>query len=279
MRFPIHGKSLLAALSALGLIAFGGVSLLRAQRQPAREIIRIGPDRAWLGIEMEEVTAENMASHKLADETGVIVRSVEKGSPAETARLQEGDVILEYAGIPVLSIAALTRLVQETPIHRTVKLAVSREGRKIDLNVKVGERDADRFGLMTQEPLRRQFDVLRPGERSFQFVLPRRDSPFYEWFPRTRPQLGVTVETLTEQMASFLGVPGKKGLLITSVTESSPAATALRAGDVIVSVDGTAMVNPSDLTQLMARKEPGGKLDLKIIRDKKEASVSIELPK
>jgi len=266
-------------LSALGLIAFGGVSLLRAQRQPAREIIRISPDRAWLGIEMEEVTAENMASHKLADETGVIVRSVEKGSPAETAKLQAGDVILEYAGIPVFSIAALTRLVQETPIPRTVKLAVSREGRKIDLNVKVGERVGDRLGWVTPAPLRRQFDAFRPGERNFQFVLPSRDSLFYEWFPRTRAQLGVTVETLTEQMASFLGVPGKKGLLITSVTESSPAATALRAGDVIVSVDGTAMVNPSDLTQLMARKEPGAKLDLKIIREKKETSVSIELPK
>ena len=86
----------------------------------------------------------------------------------------------------------------------------------------------------------------------------------------SRPQLGVTAQALTDQLAEFLGVPGKKGILISSVTAGSPAASVLRAGDVIISIDGKTATDPSDLSQAVAGKEPGSKVDLKVIRDKKE---------
>ena len=73
---------------------------------------------SYLGIRMEDVTSDNMASYKLDAERGVIVRSVDKGSPAEEASLREKDVILEYDGIPVISSTQLKRLVQETPPGR-----------------------------------------------------------------------------------------------------------------------------------------------------------------
>ena len=128
----------------LFLIGFGSASWLIAQRTPASQILRLTLDGAYVGIQMEDVTAENMAKYKLTSETGVIVRSVEKGSPAETARILENDVILEYAGIPVFSASGLVRLVQETPVNRTVNLVVSRDGKKINLAVKIGERQNTR---------------------------------------------------------------------------------------------------------------------------------------
>jgi serine protease Do len=265
-------------LLGLFLIGFGSVSWLIAQRTPANQVVRVMLDGAYLGIQMEDVTAENMAKYKLASETGVIVRSVEKGSPAETAGILENDVILEYAGIPVFSASGLVRLVQETPVSRTVNLGLIRDGKKISLAVKIGERQ----NTLMNDRLNRRLEVIQPGSGLLQFRTPLELGRSWNLaLPRavSRTQLGVTAQALTDQLAEFLGVPGKKGILISSVTAGSPAASVLRAGDVIISIDGKTATDPSDLSQAVAGKEPGSKVDLKVIRDKKEITLAVELPK
>jgi serine protease Do len=268
------------AILALFFIALGGAGLLPAQPQPVRQVIRISSDGAFLGIEMEDVTSANMAKYKLSGETGVIVRSVEKGSPAEAAGLQENDVILDYAGMPVFSSSALARMVQETPVNRTVTLLVSRDGKKLTITARLGAREGAqasprRFELFTPDNLGRYF--AQPGSGFFQFA-PRGGSRALNLFPE-RPQLGVTVEPLTDQMAAFLGVAGKKGVLVNSVTPGTPAASVLKAGDVIVSIDGKPISEPSDLTRELAGKAAGSKSELKIVRDKKEITGAVEFPK
>lgn len=279
MRSSMLSKKRGLACLGIILIVFGATSLLLAQRQPVRQVVRLGLDAAYLGIEMEDVTADNISKFKLTSETGVIVRTVEKGSPAEAAHLQQNNVILEYAGLPVFSSSALARMVQETPVNRTVNLVVSREGKKLNLTAKLGERTgaqtpAERFEVITPDNIRR-FDF---GGGLFQFDVPRNGSRLLRTVP-ARPQLGVTVESLTDQMAAFLGVTGKKGLLVNSVTAGSPAAPVLKAGDVILSLDGKAVAESSDLTQALAVKTAGSKIELKVVREKKEISVTIEFPK
>jgi len=53
----------------------------------------------------------------------------------------------------------------------------------------------------------------------------------------------------------------------------------LRAGDVIMSIDGKAVSTPAELTQEIGRKTQGAKIELKIVRDKKELSVTADLSK
>ena len=268
-----HRIGVLAIVAALTVPVAGAQTrtprVFRLDTQPAIS-------GAYLGIQMEDVTAGNMAGLKLAGERGVIVRTVEKGSPAEAARLQENDVILEYCGIPVISAAQFSRLVNETPPNRTVDLVVSRDGKKMNVSAKLGKRDdlpAGDFG-----DLSRLFSFQGPEGRSFQFRVPpegmrvmptpRRDE---------KPRLGVTAQPLTDQMAEYLGVTGKTGAMITAVDPGSPAASKLKAGDVIVGADARRVTGPEDLNRIVQDKN-GGKLDLKVIRDKKEISVTIELP-
>lgn len=66
-------------------------------------------------------------------------------------------------------------------------------------------------------------------------------------------------EGVTDQMAAFLGVSGKKGVLVTPVNQGSPAASVLCAGDVILSIDGKPLAEPVDLSQAVLRKEPGSR--------------------
>jgi len=278
MRIPKVTRKRVTILLGLLLIGLGSTGWLAAQKTSDSRIVRVTLDGAYLGIQMEDVTAENMAKYKLTSEAGVIVRSVEKGSPAETARILENDVIFNYAGIPVFSSSGLTRLVQETPVNRTVNLVLSRDGKKIELSVKVGER----AGASLPDRFTRRLEIIQPGSGVFQFRAPLEIGRSLNLtLPRvlTRAQLGVTAQALTDQLAEFLGVPGKKGILIVSVTAGSPAASVLRAGDVIISVDGKTASDPSDLSQAVAGKTPGSKIDLKVIRDKKEIALSVEFPK
>ena len=260
------------AILALGMM----VSRAEAQsRNPG--MIRILPEMegsgAYLGIQMEDVTASNMAEHKLNVERGIIVRSVEKGSPAESAKLQANDVILEYYGIPVISAAQFRRMIRETPPGRMVDLAVSRDGKKLLLTAKLGEQQSPDEALRN---LDRNFYFQGPGGRNYQYrVQPRNVIPMPNRAPE-KPRLGVTLQAVTEQMAEFLGVTGKQGAMVTAVEPGSPAAGKLRAGDVVVSADGKRVASPEDLSQ--AVQQTSGKLDLKVIRDKKEIAVSIDLP-
>jgi len=278
-------KSGMIAATALAVFVLalpGATSPAAAQEVYSIERgVRVEPGGAYLGIEMEDVTADNMASYKLAGERGVIVRSVVKGSPAEAAGLQEKDVILEYAGTAVLSAQQMTRLVRETPSGRKVDLVVSRDGKKVNLAAKIGQKERGP-GLMEGEPGVMTFSG--PGPRTFHFRTPQGEEwpglPGMEPFGRegsSRPRLGVTIQPITDQLADFLGVPGKKGVLVASTIEGSPAVGKLKAGDVIVRADNQPIEDPGDLSRVVREKSEGGKLELKVVRDKKEIPVTIEL--
>ena len=273
------------AIAVLSLSVPGGTTSAAAQEVYSIEKnVQIGLDGAYLGIEMEDVTADNMASYKLAGERGVIVRSVMKGSPAEAAGLQEKDVILEFAGTSVQSVQQMRRLVRETPVGRKVDLVASRGGMKINLTARIGKRENGR-GEAENEPDIMMFGA--PGGRTFHFRTPEGGNwPEMPGMPgmgpswkeeSSKPRLGVTLQPLTDQLAEFLGVPGRKGVLVSSVVEGSPAVGKLKAGDVIVRADNQPIEDLADLTRIVRGKPEGGKLELKAVRDKKEIVITVDL--
>lgn len=282
MRVLESGMIAVTAITVLTLALLGTVPPAVAQEVYSIEKdVRVELGGAYLGIEMEDVTADNMASYKLAGERGVIVRTVVKGSPAEVSGLQEKDVILEYAGTAVFSAQQMSRLVRETPVGRKVDLVVTRDGKKINLAARIGQRERG-SRITEEEPGIMMFDG--PGGRTFHFRTPQGDKlpdmPGMQRFgmeESSKPRLGVTLQPLTDQLADFLGVPGKKGVLVTSTVEGSPAAGRLKAGDVIVRADNQSVEDPEDLTRVVRGKPEGGKLELKVVRDKKESVIAVEL--
>ncbi len=271
------------ALAAFLLAELAPAPALQAQSKPDVQVFTVGDNTSYLGIEMEDVTSSNMATYKLNAERGVIVRAVQKGSPAEAANLHENDVILEYAGMPVFSSAQFARMVRETPVGRTVEMVVSREGKKINLSAKIGERKGSGpigrgLRVIPDERGWQGFNFEGPEGRSFSFRLPE-GRAFALPDGSSKPRLGIEAQSLTPQMADFLGVSGKKGVLVVSVTDNSPASGKLKAGDVILSVEGQSVDSPAGLSGQLMGKESGAKVDLRIVRDKKEMTVTVELSK
>lgn len=91
---------------------------------------------SWLGLKVKDTDEAKAKELKLPHVTGVIVVSVVPGSPAEKAGFQKNDVIMEFAGERVRSVAQLHRLIEETPPDRAVRVEISRQGKMETLQVK-----------------------------------------------------------------------------------------------------------------------------------------------
>jgi serine protease Do len=163
--------------------------------------------------------------------------------------------------------------VQETPAGRSVKLTITRDGQRRDVQVTPDERRGDvmvsgDFGDYMRDlgrDLGRLGDRLPPFNFNFDFDMPLLSGR----------RLGVTVEELTGQLADYFGA--KDGVLVTSVTDGSPAARAgLKAGDVITSINGERVGSREDLLRGL-REATSEDVRIGIVRDKRESSVTAKI--
>jgi len=187
------------------------------------------------------------------------------------------DVIVEFDGERVRSARQFARLVQETPPGRTVKAVIRREGQRKDVEITSDERRGDMMISGELGDYMRDLgrDLGRLGDR-----LPPFNFNFdFDTAAVSGRRLGVTVEELTGQLADYFGA--KDGVLVTSVTDGSPAARAgLKAGDVITTVNGDRIGAREDLVRAL-RQATTEDVKIGIVRDKKESSVTakIEAPR
>jgi Do/DeqQ family serine protease len=94
----------------------------------------------------------------------------------------------------------------------------------------------------------------------------------------TRAQLGVTVQTVTPDMAESLGLKDTRGVIVSSVSPDSAADRAgLKRGDVITTFNGQAVHDMNSLRNRVADAGPGTTAELVIVRDGAEKHVSAKL--
>jgi serine protease Do len=83
-----------------------------------------------------------------------------------------------------------------------------------------------------------------------------------------RGKLGVTIQGLNKELAQSFGLSEPKGALVSSVEPDSAADKAgIKAGDVVLGVDGTSVSDSADLPRLIGEKRPGTRVRLEIWRD------------
>ena len=219
--------------------------------------------RARLGVVLKDVSPEKARELKLPAEAGALVTEVEENSPASKAGLAKNDVIVEFAGERVRSVSQLRRLVRETPAGRAVTLQVNRAGQTRSLSVKL-EPAKDYFYFNFHAP-----EVHIPEIPEFNFHLAPGGA-----------SLGISGDELTGQLANYFGVKQGKGVLVREVMVGSAAEKAgLKAGDVIVQVEGKPVGSVSELRRVLASdsSEEKRKVNLTIVRDRREQTLAVEL--
>lgn len=93
-----------------------------------------------------------------------------------------------------------------------------------------------------------------------------------------RGRLGVTIQAVTSDLASSLGLAQVRGAIISSVQPGGPAERAgIRRGDVVVAFNGTPITDSNSLRNLVARTQPGTEVSLTLLRDNRERQVRVTL--
>jgi membrane-associated protease RseP (regulator of RpoE activity) len=246
------------------------------ERQPFEATVLT--DRgSQIGVTVRDIDPGDADTQKASGGSGIVVEQVRPDSPAAAAGVHAADLIVSFDGERIRSARQFSRLVQETPPGRTVSATLVRDGRRSDVSITPAapqspgadgrQVDADRDVTIDSDRLRErierelgQLDGLR------RFDLPEFNFDFPG--PSARGRLGVGVDDLTLQLASYFGA--KEGVLVTTVTEDTPAARGgLKAGDVIVSFGGETVRNRVELQRAVGRAQPDAEVTIGVVRDRK----------
>ena len=93
--------------------------------------------RGYLGILPADIDAETAKLWKLNDESGAIIRTVKKNSPAAKAGLQVGDVILSVSGKKIENASNLPVIVSSYRPGQEIDLEIIREGKPMKVSAKL----------------------------------------------------------------------------------------------------------------------------------------------
>jgi len=171
----------------------------------------------------------------LKEPRGAVIVRVTPNSPAEKAGLQSQDVIVEFNGIPVRSIAHLQSLVGRTPPGTTVPVKIVRGGKEMVVNVTLGERTPE---------------VVAEAKRNA------------EW-------RGMVVGELTPELRRQMNIPENvKGVIVMMVEPDSPAAKAgIRQGDIITVIANQRIESIADFVRVTQNIRPNRSAPVTIRRE------------
>nr|WP_245902496.1 Do family serine endopeptidase [Pararhodobacter marinus] len=212
--------------------------------------------RGWLGVRIQDVTADVADALGLPAVEGALVTEVMDG-PSRAAGVESGDVILSFDGGEVADTRDLVRRVADAGVGREVDVVVFRDGEQQTLQVTLGLREEER---------------LVPAAGSNQSEEPEAGSQI----------LGLDVVALSPEMRNDMGLDaGVNGLVVRAVEPGSDAeAKGLRAGDVITEAGQAPVSSVDDLrAALDSARDAGRRTLLLMVRsggDPRFVALSIE---
>ena len=196
--------------------------------------------RGVIGVRAQTITATLAAGLRLGQDWGVVLADVRPRSPAASAGLRPGDIVLALNGKPMENARQFDVNLYQVPPGLSVALNIRRGRERLTIPVRVVERDDD-------------------------------PSRFADLVSRDRhlvPALGVLALPVTEDLARLVPwVRRPGGLLVAAWDAGSPTIdTGLLPGDVMYELNGAPLATLADLTQRLGLLQPGGPVVLHVDR-------------
>lgn len=206
--------------------------------------------RGWLGVGIQEVTAELAGKFGIKENDGVLVNDVFENEPAARAGLKPGDIITKVDGRRVETPAGLSRAVAGLTPGTKIELDVIRSGERRTVTVDLGERKEDVVVASIPSPP-----------------------------PPPEVKLGLSVQDLTQELADKFKIKDQKGVLVNKVDPGSVAQEqGLREGDLIKEVNRQAVASAEEFKSAVAQAKKGESVLLRVVRENR-AFYSVLSPK
>lgn len=202
--------------------------------------------RGWLGVQIQRVDRDLAESFGLDRAAGALVTRVFADSPADRAGLEEGDIIIEFGGRAIDLSSDLPQVVGRIKAGAETTMEVVRNGKALEIAVKVGELDA-------QTPLAQNEQPSAPSDN----------------------RLGIQVRALAEDEKTELAVD--VGVVIVEVAPGPGQRANLVAGDVITSMNNQWLDSVADFERELAELPGGVAIPVRIVRGRQPQFIAIKL--
>jgi len=171
--------------------------------------------RGYIGIAIQKLTPDLAEAFEIDFRKGILVAQVSEDSPADRAGIRQGDVIVKYRDQQVTDVGNFRNQVSLTAPGSTETITVLRDGEREILEVTIGQLSQDK--LIADAPA------------------------------QSADEIGLTVQTLTPQLAEQFDARPGEGVLVTEVRPGSTAAlTGIETGSVILQVDRETVASAAD---------------------------------
>ena len=195
--------------------------------------------RGWLGVGIQEVTAELAAKFGIKENDGVLINDVFENEPAARAGLKPGDIIAKVDGHQVETPAGLSRAVAGLTPGTKIELDVIRNNERRTVTVDLGERKEDAVVAAIPSPP-----------------------------PQPEVRLGLNVQDLTPELADKFKVKDQHGVLVSKVEPGSVAQEqGLREGDLIKEVNRQAVLSVEEFKSAVSQTKKGESVLLRLVRE------------
>ena len=200
--------------------------------------------RGWVGVTSQDITEDLQKTLKLKDRSGALVTEVLPGDAAEKAGIKAGDVILGIDGKPAKDRRELIRMIAALRVGSKVGIQIIRDGKEMTLPFVVAE---------------------------------RKDGQAQDPGGAVKEQLDMTVKEVTPEIARYIGLPDKTGVIVTDVKAGGPAEEAgLQPRDIILKINNMEIKGLKDYQAALTAGEKGNTLLMLVRRGKANFFVTLK---
>lgn len=211
-----------------GYMGIGFAIPCNMARNVYRQIVDKGSvSRGFLGVSLQPIDKDLAEALNLERAEGALVADVVEDSPAASAGIKQGDIIIEVDGIHVKTPASIRNEVMLNEPGKVVTLTINRNGKILYTQVTLGS--YSKSSQLTSE---------------------------------NAQLLGITVENLTpENVKRYKLPPNEEGVVITEVKQGSMGARiGLRPGYLVLSLNHKKIANVSDFNEALGTIQKGKKV-------------------
>jgi serine protease Do len=196
----------------------------------AKQLIAHGKvQRGWLGVSVQDLTPELAKSHGVESTKGALIAEVVKGGPAENAGMKKDDVVIAYEGKEIKDASTLRNEVATSTIGQEAKVTVLRNGKNVELTVKIGNLE----------------DATKMLSAS------------------VKERLGAEFRSVTAQETEKYGLGSQQGVVVVWVDPKGPLGQAgFEVGDIILEINGQPIGDVDSFVGLVSMLKPGQKMAL-----------------